>query len=378
MSSAPPHRLAYLAHTIADYRACWLVHLSRHLRDRVEVFLVVATLPDRLREELAGSDVQVVEVGPGPRIVQRNGDGESTLEIEFNIAALRALRHHRISMTLSEGFGRWSVYALISKVAFGTKLAISWERTAWTDRDNGNLRRMYYRTISRLVDLFIVNGTEAKAQLKTFASSDAIRAERNYTCHDLFYVDPPSERQKGEKLNLLSCAGLIKRKGFHQFLSALATYPKRHQIALQIIGEGPYESYLKDLVARNSMHETVTFLGRRDRAEICAQLDSCDVFVLPTLEDNWSLVVLEALARHNVVASTPYNGASRDLIVPDETGFVFDPLQERSVHDFLDKAIDRAPEFPRMRKAAAAISQSYHPREVTREVAEAILEVAVE
>lgn len=50
-----------------------------------------------------------------------------------------------------------------------------------------------------------------------------------------------------------------------------------------------------------------------------------DLFVLPTLDDVWGLVINEAMCCGLPVISTKAAGASWDMIIPEENGYVVEP-----------------------------------------------------
>jgi glycosyltransferase involved in cell wall biosynthesis len=56
-----------------------------------------------------------------------------------------------------------------------------------------------------------------------------------------------------------------------------------------------------------------------------------DVFVLPTLEDNWSLVIPEAMACGLPVTTSIYNGCHAELIRDGENGCTFDTYNTESL-----------------------------------------------
>ena len=58
---------------------------------------------------------------------------------------------------------------------------------------------------------------------------------------------------------------------------------------------------------------------------------------MPTLEDNWSLVVPEAMACGLSIACSIYNGGHPELIFENKNGFLFDPLKKSSILDALIK-----------------------------------------
>ena len=70
--------------------------------------------------------------------------------------------------------------------------------------------------------------------------------------------------------------------------------------------------------------------GFVDRAELKERLSRASGLILPSLEDNCPMVVLEAMAAGVPVAAAAVGGVP-DLIEDGVTGFLFDPLDARSI-----------------------------------------------
>jgi len=70
----------------------------------------------------------------------------------------------------------------------------------------------------------------------------------------------------------------------------------------------------------------VRFAGRVHYGDMPAYYAACDALVMPTLEDNWSLVVPEAMAAGKPVLCSVHNGCWPELVHDGENGWVFDPL----------------------------------------------------
>lgn len=66
---------------------------------------------------------------------------------------------------------------------------------------------------------------------------------------------------------------------------------------------------------------------------------AADCFIIPTLEDNWSLVVPEAMACELPVATSIYNGCHPELVHP-ENGWTFDPLSQESIINVLHDIVE--------------------------------------
>ena len=77
------------------------------------------------------------------------------------------------------------------------------------------------------------------------------------------------------------------RKGFHILVQALGLIDK--SIELHLVGDWP------DI---ESTHHHVTYHGVvRDKYDMMAIMDDCDVLILPSLSEGMPTVVLEAMAR---------------------------------------------------------------------------------
>ena len=122
---------------------------------------------------------------------------------------------------------------------------------------------------------------------------------------------------------------VVERKGLQYLLPAwkrhIGQYPND---TLVICGDGDLLAQFK---AQFSLAENIHFEGRIPYAQIHQYYAVADVFILPTLEDNWSLVVPEAMACGLPVATSIYNGCHTELIREGENGFTFDPYDEDSM-----------------------------------------------
>ena len=92
-----------------------------------------------------------------------------------------------------------------------------------------------------------------------------------------------------------------------------------------------------------------------------------DILVLPTLEDVWGLVVMEAMACGLPVLTTPYAGA-RGLIREGETGYLFDVQDPQSIRDMLERM--SGSDYREMGRKARRLIEDYSNENVMRKTAE--------
>ena len=116
---------------------------------------------------------------------------------------------------------------------------------------------------------------------------------------------------------LLAIGQFIPRKGFDILIEAIKILP--NNVGVYIIGGKPPEEYkkLKTLYQLNNLH----FVGFKRKTELAYYYAMADVFVLPTREDIWGLVVNEAMAFGLPIITTDKCIAGLEL-VDDKNGVI--------------------------------------------------------
>jgi len=84
----------------------------------------------------------------------------------------------------------------------------------------------------------------------------------------------------------------------------------------------------------------IRFAGFVDQGNLPAYYAAADVFVLPTLDDPFAMVLLEAAASGLALVASEHAGATLDLIEDGESGLVFDPRDERALSELIARLAD--------------------------------------
>lgn len=131
---------------------------------------------------------------------------------------------------------------------------------------------------------------------------------------------------KSDSFVVLCVSRLYKHKNISILLKAFKLVNKN--IYLVIIGEGPEKKNLKRLLEKLNMCDNIFFLNKR--RDVHNIIYNSNVFVLPSLREGMSNVLLEAMALKKIciVSNIPQN---RELIKDGFNGFVFDPKNERDL-----------------------------------------------
>jgi len=132
-------------------------------------------------------------------------------------------------------------------------------------------------------------------------------------------------------------ARLIPLKDQETLIRAVSQVCKRHSsVSLVIIGGGPLEKNLKQLVRNLGLQNHVIFLGNVSQTEVYKTLYALDVFVMTSLWEGLSAAVLEAMAAELPVILTDIpsfretieNGVSGKLVPPKDPDALADAILE--------------------------------------------------
>lgn len=163
----------------------------------------------------------------------------------------------------------------------------------------------------------------------------------------------PGEARPDGRLTFSCVASLTPRKDHENLFNAFATLTDRRwdlRCAGALDREAPTAKRLLAHLADAGLTHRVSLLGDLSEAEVAAEYDRADAFVLPTRYEGYGMAVAEALARGLPVVSTP-TGAIADL-VGSHAGILVPPGDTRALAAALGRVMDD--EELRARLAAGA------------------------
>lgn len=138
---------------------------------------------------------------------------------------------------------------------------------------------------------------------------------------------------------VIAVGRLAPQKGFDLLLPAFATFRARFPDAnLTILGEGPERAALERQVAELGLSGCVLMPGRSEIA--LAEIEQADLFVSSSRYEGFSNAMLEAMALGVPVVATDCPGATRDLIVDGETGFLAPTIDADAIGAVMLRAME--------------------------------------
>ena len=131
----------------------------------------------------------------------------------------------------------------------------------------------------------------------------------------------------------------VAYKNLPMLISAFAKVRQKLQKGrLLLIGKGPDESKLKQLVGELSLDSAVTFVASLPQDKLFLEIKNADIAVGPALNEFNPNFILEALSFGKPVLLSRGHGLSVDL--PDV--FLFDPLKESELEGRIANMFDQA------------------------------------
>lgn len=121
------------------------------------------------------------------------------------------------------------------------------------------------------------------------------------------------------KFIVISVGSFIKRKNFEFLINSWKKANK--EILLILVGSGPDETIYRELINRYDL-KNVRIIGFRPKDELLNYYLASDIFIMPTLEDIWGLVINEAMACGLPVITTNKCVAGLELIEDGKNGYI--------------------------------------------------------
>jgi glycosyltransferase involved in cell wall biosynthesis len=283
--------------------------------------------------------------------------------IHLNRGVFKMLFKNNPDIIITSGYDSlayWQAF-LYGKV-FRKKFILWNETTLLSVGSLRGIRKLLKKIIIKGSDKYIASGVEAKKYLEYFGaelkniyiSIDTVDVNyfRNTTLKDRNNKDYLVRRKKYPEYLLLYVGQLIRRKGIIQVLKAL-DYLRDPEIGLLIVGSGPLEKELKKFCEEKKLNH-IFFEEFQQQEMLPKYYALADIFILPSFEEVWGLVVNEALASGLYVLSSKYAGASYDLIKEGWNGEIFDPNDVTEIVELIKRIKG---DIKNLRKQKDSISQ---------------------
>jgi glycosyltransferase involved in cell wall biosynthesis len=276
-----------------------------------------------------------------PIVKPSTGYGYSFTYMPLNV--VNRLLRFKPHVVFSNSFGIWTILALLFKPLGKWRVVIAYEGSSPSvDSRNSAARLAVRRAMVKAADACITNSYAGKAYL-----TDILGARESHVFRQPYEV-PAADSLSGEaeKAELdaskfkqpifIYVGGIVPRKGLDLLLKACAILEKQgcYDYTLLVVGDGTQREELEKFCQESNLTDCVQWVGRVDYDRLGAYFRKADVFVLPTREDTWGMVVLEAMVSGKPILCSKWAGAS-ELAIDGENGYCFDPYEPEKLAELM-------------------------------------------
>jgi teichuronic acid biosynthesis glycosyltransferase TuaC len=215
------------------------------------------------------------------------------------------------------------------------------------------LNRKVQNELNKCDEVIAVSNKIKRFLKRRFNYSKGVRVIGNGLSKEVIMKYSNFVFQKNEILTITSIGNINYNKGFDILIRALSNL--KIPFICYIMGDGPYKKQLQKQINKFQLEGQVKFTGNIDNNEIYKYIEKSHFFVLPSRNEAFGIVYLEAMITKNICIGTIGQGCE-DFIQNGENGFlVSDDSQITNIieknygsserFNLVDKAQSTAKEF---------------------------------
>lgn len=289
------------------------------------------------------------------------------------------LLRFRPEIILTNGFHLCTFYALLVKAILRSRVILLWQGVSpETGGGEGSLRLKVRRALGRFFDLAICNTRSGVRYLEDLVGMPPEKVQR--FVGEVAACDSFTSNNGGcpyvQRLShpiFLFVGRIIRAKGIDRLLEACSLLVQRgvQDFSLVLVGKGPHQTEFSELARRLGIERQIRWEGFVPYEKLGPYYDACDVFVLPSREDTWGVVALEAMAFGKPVLCSCFAGSS-ELVQHGVSGYVFDPEKPEELANYMMQLIHRPQLIARCGAAAREVMAQHTPKNAADELARII------
>lgn len=376
-------KVILLTEVISPYRIPVFNEIARYTQIEFKVFFLAETVSGRLwnvEREKIHFEYRVLK---GFKIPLPN-----RFPIFFNPGIGSILRKENPDLIICGGYHHPSFLAALYYAKKYQKRFVLWcESHAQSVRLRNPLADFYRKQFIGASDGFVVPGRKSFDFIRRFETNGkGIWTAPNAVNNELFSRSGNPTDSRFPSMVILYVGRLVDSKGilvllraFQEISKAPSPLPlpqggegKCEGIGLILVGEGKdrakYETFCRKQGLTN-----VFFEGFKQQDELAFYYGAADLFVLPSIQEEWGLVLNEAAASGLPLIATEASGAAFDLIDEGHNGFRIPTGDAPALRDSILKILSNLQLKKSMGEYSRKKAGSFSPKKCAAGFVEAIL-----
>lgn len=298
------------------------------------------------------------------------GFSEKT-SIQLPWDTLGQLKRSNADVVISGEMGIRSLLSALYCTWYNKPLILWLTLSEHTETNKKGIRLLLRKFLLRKSTTVLCNGKSGEMYLKTLGHQSKVF----FTPYTSDY-ETNSKSSFHSKKKILLSGQLIQRKGISEMIDAIDCLFQENenlQFELIVAGSGPQEELFHAL-EKWDKQLTINMLGVLKYDDLKKIYQDIDLFLFPTLADEWGVVVNEALSSGVPVLGSKYSQAVEELIVENQNGWIFDPLDSNEFAQKLKTAIQTEhAKLLSMSQFATRSIKDITPKKIAQNIHEAIL-----
>lgn len=347
-------RITWVTRSFLDYRIPIYKEINRLCGNNLYLIYNEEIVPEHL--------TQIMKNELGERCIPLKGEirlvGKKKNPVSFSNAKniripiqkglINTIKNTNPDIIITDGFFQWTYAPLVIKL-FNKKVkhVMCYEGWQHTERNMQFFRIWYRKLAMKLIDSICCNGILSKKYVESLGYPSEKISLGNMAADTSFFSEKSSEitqcdidsfRKRMNLKGTVYCFSgrLVQLKGIKELVVAWKNFSINKNVTLFIIGDGPLKEELESYINDNNL-SNIIFAGFVNYVDLPIYYKASDIFIIPTLQDNWSLVVPEAMACELPIMSSIYNGCYPELVTK-ENGWIFDPLDKANMESTLSNS----------------------------------------
>ena len=303
----------------------------------------------------------------------------------LSLKIVSALLSFKPNVIFINGLSLWTLLVVLLKPITRWRVVLIYSGSSPNvDLSDANWRLVLRRSIASNIDAAITNSQAGKAYL-----SDVLKLKERYIFARPYQMpDKQALLNDEEAINLeidkldgpvfLFIGQAIYRKGISWLLEACALLEERGErdYSVVVVGDGEQRQIFAETAAGKPFADRIVWAGWGEYGSLGQYYQQADVFVFPTLEDIWGMVVLEAMLFEKPVLCSKWAGAE-ELLEHGKSGFIFDPYQPEELAGYMQKIIQDPSLIQKMGERSKELIAFHTPKSAAEHLAgvvDAVLE----
>ena len=347
-------RITWVTRSFLDYRIPIYKEINRLCGNNLYLIYNEEIVPEHLTQIMKNElGERCIPLKGEIRIVGKKKNPVSfsnakNLRIPIQKGLIKTIKNTNPDIIITDGFFQWTYAPLIIKL-FNKKVkhVMCYEGWQHTERNMQFFRIWYRKLAMKLIDSICCNGILSKKYVESLGYPSEKISLGNMAADTSFFSKKSSEitqcdidsfRKRMNLKGTVYCFSgrLVQLKGIKELVVAWKNFSINKNVTLFIIGDGPLKEELESYINDNNL-SNIIFAGFVNYVDLPIYYKAYDIFIIPTLQDNWSLVVPEAMACELPIMSSIYNGCYPELVTK-ENGWIFDPLDKANMESTLSNS----------------------------------------